>query len=357
MSATPDRDAVAALGLFDSAWYLARYEDVAGAGVDPLRHYLDYGMHEDRWPNRYFDPAWYRDTPLHYITEGEKSGRRPHPLFDPVWYRRAYAIPGQCLALAHYIANRFSGRFVPSPDLFAVPLVSPYRDDPASGIDPVEHYLDDMQATGQDPTPDRAVLRASGLIDDNYYLINGSDVLDASLDPADHYCRWGWREYRKPNIYFDPEWYEHTNPDVTRLRINPLVHYVLAGEPAGRRPVPYFDPAWYRAEYRVPPKQGALRHYLANRRKQRFSPTPLFDVHWYVARFGEAFGPTRDPFAHYLQAGMTQDIDPSRRFDAANYRRTHLLPPALGFTKASRPEQHHPLVHHLRAEYEYQSGR
>ncbi len=34
---------------FDANWYLKQYPDVAAAGVDPLRHYLDYGRHEGRF--------------------------------------------------------------------------------------------------------------------------------------------------------------------------------------------------------------------------------------------------------------------------------------------------------------------
>ena len=60
----------------------------------------------------------------------------------------------------------------------------------------------------------RASSAASGLIDPNYYLINGTDVHEAQLDPAEHFCRYGWRESRKPNIYFDTRWYLQTNPQV-----------------------------------------------------------------------------------------------------------------------------------------------
>jgi hypothetical protein len=235
--------------------------------------------------------------------------------------------------------------------LFAVPFMWPYRDDLAAGGDPIAHYLDDIEASGQDPFPDVSVVRGSGLIETNYYLVNSADVHAAENDPVSHYCRYGWREHRRPNIYFDPVWYEETNPDLARMQVNPLVHYILVGEPANRRPTAYFDPGWYRAEYDVPPGQTALAHYLANRRTQAVSPTPLFDVQWYMTRFGADLGPGRDPFAHYLQAGLTQDIDPSRGFSAARYRQTHLGRPSRGFTRMLRPEQHHPLVHFLRAEY------
>jgi hypothetical protein len=365
MAEADDRDGqkrqLAASGLFDAAWYQWRNEDVAAAAHDPLEHYVDYGAVEGRWPNRYFDPAWYRqDNPdvaaagidplLHYITDGEREGRRAHPLFNPVWYRQVYSVPETQLALGHFVSACRSGRVVPSSDLFPVPFMAPYRDDPPAGIDPIGHYLDDVG--GGDALPDLTVVGDSGLLDENYYLINAADVHEADVDPVQHYCRFGWRERRKPNIYFDPVWYTHTNPEVAQLRINPLVHYILAGEAANRRPVPFFDPDWYRTEYHIPDEQLALGHYLANRRKQEFSPTPLFDVKWYVARFGSELGTNRDPFAHYLQAGMTQDIDPSRWFNAARYRRTHLGRPSRGFLRMLRPDQHNPLVHHLRVEYE-----
>jgi len=42
-------------GLFDAGWYLARYPDVAGSGMDPLLHYLRFGIHEGRLPNPALD--------------------------------------------------------------------------------------------------------------------------------------------------------------------------------------------------------------------------------------------------------------------------------------------------------------
>ena len=361
MAEAIDRDSlireVTASGLFDAVWYLQRNDDVAIAGKDPLAHFLDYGWAEWRWPNRYFDPAWYRlnnadvavagvDPLLHYIRDGEREGRRPHPLFDPGWYRSAYDIPTAQLALGHYLANRTSGQFVPCPALFAVPLLAAYRDGPANGVDPVAHYLDHHAGT-----PDLDVVRASRLLDENYYLINAADVHGATADPSEHYCRYGWREYRQPSIYFDPVWYEQTNPGLSQLKINPLVHYSLVGERANRRPVPFFDPGWYRAEYAIPDDQLALGHYLLNRRKQRYSPTPLFDIKWYMVRFGDDLGPNRDPFAHYLQAGTTRDIDPSPEFDTARYRRRHLGRPSREFLRVLQPDRHNPLVHHLRSAY------
>ena len=351
-----------ASGLFDAAWYLATNPDVLDAGSEPLLHFCRYGWREGRWPNRYFDPAWYlqrnpdvrvADTNplLHYVRDGDREGRRPVRHFDSTWYRIAYDIPTDALTLAHFLIQRTSGRFAPTPELWVVPHLAPYCDDPAGGEDPFAHYMNDMMREQREPFPDSGIVMASGLIDPNYYMVSGADVHEAQLDPGEHFCRYGWRESRKPNIYFDTRWYLQTNTHVDRLRINPVVHYICEGEMAGRRPVPYFDPLWYRETYMIPPGQGALLHFLTRRRSQAFSPTPLFDVGWYVEQHpGELTG-NRDPFAQFLQAGTYRDIDPSPAFDTAAYRKRYLGRPSRQFRRHMLPDRDNPLVHHLRATY------
>jgi hypothetical protein len=349
-------------GLFDAAWYLLENPDVRAAGFDPLMHFCRDGWREGRRPNAYFDPAWYLDQHpdvraacvnplLHYLRHGDREGRRPVQHFDPAWYRAAYGIPADAVTLAHFLVQRTSGRYAPIPELWSVLHLVPYEDDPAAGDDPFAHYMDDMLQKGDESFPDLGVVAASGLLDANYYLMNGSDVQEARHDPLEHFCRYGWRELRKPNLYFDTGWYLLTNPGVARLKINPLVHYILAGEAGGRRPVVYFDPPWYRQHHEVPAGQSPLAHFLAHRRSQAFSPTPLFDVAWYVGQHADELAPNRDPFAHFLQAGTCRDIDPSPSFSTAEYRRRHLGRPTRRFRQLLRPERDNPLVHHLQTEY------
>src|SRR5665213_379263 len=238
---TAEAKELAASGLFDGAWYLTLHGDVAAAKLDPLLHFYRFGWPEKRSPNPYFDTAWYLEQSqdvatsginplLHYIRQGEAEGRRPTRHFDPAWYRAAYNLPGRAGALRHFLAHRHTGEFAPDWTLYAVPHLPPYRDTMTAGGDPFDHYLRDMRQLGHEAFPDPAIIAASGLLDTNYYLINGSDVHQAQLDPARHFCRYGWQEARRPNIYFDTTWYIRTNPEVARLRINPLLHYILHGE-------------------------------------------------------------------------------------------------------------------------------
>jgi len=72
--------------LFDADWYLSRYPDVAESGLDPLRHYVEFGWREGRDPSLFFSTRGYlkanRDIAeqginplLHYIEHGETEGR------------------------------------------------------------------------------------------------------------------------------------------------------------------------------------------------------------------------------------------------------------------------------------------
>lgn len=361
-SIEPEIQELAASGLFDAAWYLATNPDVQSANLNPLQHWSRFGCHEARNPNRYFDVSWYLEQNpdvratglnplLHYVRHGELEGRRPMSHFDPVWYRAAYDIPANNLALPHFLTFRGSGRYAPCPELYSLSRPQGSHGSLDAEEDMFASAIDRARECGTELFPDEEVVATSGLLDNNYYLINGSDVQEAELKPSLHFCKFGWREARKPNIYFDITWYLRSNPIVSRLRVNPLIHYIIEGEDAGRRPVIYFDPIWYRDRYRIRERTNALAHYLAHRRTREYSPNPLFDVEWYVQQSGARVGVNRDPFAHYLEFGTFEDVNPSPSFDAGNYRRKHLGRPSRAFRRLMNPELHNPLVHYLLSTY------
>jgi V8-like Glu-specific endopeptidase len=101
---------------FDAAWYLARYDDVADAGIDALAHFLSYGWREGRDPNAWFDTDGYRaaypdaagadmDPLTHYQRYGWAEERDPSALFDTSVYLGTNPdVAGFADgALAHYI--------------------------------------------------------------------------------------------------------------------------------------------------------------------------------------------------------------------------------------------------------------
>lgn len=79
---------ISASGLFDEKWYLQMYPDVAQSRLDPIKHYLKFGVSEGRNPSAHFDTQWYLDSYgdvakagvnplLHYIDFGRNEGRHP----------------------------------------------------------------------------------------------------------------------------------------------------------------------------------------------------------------------------------------------------------------------------------------
>lgn len=189
-------DAFKASGLFAAEWYSQTYPDVAQAGLDTMRHFLEVGWKEGRKPNPYFDPQWYlarnadvlatgMNPLLHYWRFGERENRQPCPLFETGWYRATYAAEiGAGSALAHYLAHRHLKRF--SPNRF---------------------------------------------FDIAYYLERNPDVAAADVDPLEHFVTTGFREGRPPSAVFDLHFYvrKHMRGDGR----DPLTHYFEVGRAAG----------------------------------------------------------------------------------------------------------------------------
>ena len=96
MRLAEDRDIaiIARSGLFDAAYYLRRYPDVATAGLDPIVHYVRCGARESRDPHPWFDTRFYWESypdlrrsginPLaHYARFGAQEGRLTNGFGQP----------------------------------------------------------------------------------------------------------------------------------------------------------------------------------------------------------------------------------------------------------------------------------
>jgi len=148
--------------LFDPAFYLRKYPDVAAAGVNPLCHYLKHGAAELRQPHPLFDPCFYLDRNpdvrragvnplLHYVLHGAAEDRKPHPLFEPSHYRNACAEPPARNLLAHFLE---SGAQAASPHpLFDCEAYLDAHPD-APDVNPLVHYLLSDAARPAAPMPE-----------------------------------------------------------------------------------------------------------------------------------------------------------------------------------------------------------
>ncbi len=209
--------------LFDTELYLEHYPDIAQAGLNPLIHYVSVGAREGRRVSLLFDAGWYlgknpdiaeaaRANPLaHYLTIGAGQGREANPLFDQAWYLRQYPQAAQeaSCALAHYAEFGLARRLSPHP-----------------------------------------------LFDGAYYLSLYPDVAEAHMNPLAHFLLRGHEEVRQPHPRFDVEWYRRAYPDVAEAGVNPLLHYLWEGAREGRRPEPDYsrapEPTPVASEIKVP---------------------------------------------------------------------------------------------------------
>ena len=157
---------------FDAGFYLARNPDLHAAQIDPLLHFLEFGVEEHRAPHPlidiayiqtttrgalgtparidtlaalletdvrpspWFDPTWYADQldrpPAqgrlrHFLTQGVWEGRQPCATLDPDWYAARHPdVPADPYeALSHFIhLGEAMGRIGAAPDDAPAPLES-----------------------------------------------------------------------------------------------------------------------------------------------------------------------------------------------------------------------------------------
>ena len=85
----------------------------------------------------------------------------------------------------------------------------------------------------------------AGFLDPAWYLNRYPDLAGGSLDPYQHFVRFGATEARDPNPFFDTAWYVEHYPDVSASGLVPLLHYPRFGAAELRNPHPHFDAVYY----------------------------------------------------------------------------------------------------------------
>jgi FkbM family methyltransferase len=79
------------------------------------------------------------------------------------------------------------------------------------------------------------LIRTSSLFDKDWYLGHNPDVVQANLDPAIHYLRFGGFEGRDPGPDFNSDHYLSNYSDVKQAGMNPLIHFIKYGRKEGRQ--------------------------------------------------------------------------------------------------------------------------
>ncbi len=237
----------AALGLdphplFDTAYYLMRYPDVAARGENPLAHYLAPGAAETLSPHPLFDSRFYVQnnpdmwgagvTPLeHYLTNwntgGRYGARDPHPLFDTSYYRGVnpdLAASGE-QPLMHYLHHGADEPWDPHPLFDRGYYLDAVPEAATSPLPPLVHYLRAMQPVNPHP-----------FFDHGFYRANNPDLDPGQMDLFAHYVARGGAERRSASLYFCTNFYLETHPTVAESGVHPLYHYMVYGRVDNLRP-------------------------------------------------------------------------------------------------------------------------
>jgi glycosyltransferase involved in cell wall biosynthesis len=293
--------------LFDVAFYLRTYPDVAAEGTDPFDHFLNGGWKEGRCPIAGFDAAYYTQiTPEaanhnvgawgHYVSDGWKLGLSPNVLFDAKWYSQWMEADLKETGdlFAHYLHQGWMEGLAPhpcfDPSWYRRQLVG----EGLSEAD-IVHYERIGFKEGISPSP---------MFDEAWY--KKTYLADHDLPGLPHYLVHGWGFKLHPHPLFDSHFYAAAHPDLTEPA---LQHYVRTGENSGARPNEMFSPVQYVAMHRsnIPMGMSPFAHFVADGDRSHFSPSIDFRSRRYWSRF-LSYSDHNAPLWHYMFFGRHYNL-------------------------------------------------
>jgi hypothetical protein len=75
---------------------------------------------------------------------------------------------------------------------------------------------------------DKIAIIMSGWFDDKYFIDNNTD-LQTKLTAIEYFTKYGWREYRNPNRWFNIKSFLSKYPEIKKRGVNPLVSFLTNG--------------------------------------------------------------------------------------------------------------------------------
>jgi len=165
------------------------------------------------------------------------------PFFDEDFYRRSnpdlQSFTGDLLS--HFMLHGHREQRSPHPNFPLSAYVARTPDVSELGANPFAHYLVSSRIVSVKHYPyflSKSECDVYSIIfdkfDHNYYRSTNADLISAEFDLPLHYIRYGWREHRNPNAFFDTAFYLRENPDIQQSGVNPFWHYIVHGQLEGR---------------------------------------------------------------------------------------------------------------------------
>lgn len=122
---------------------------------------------------------------------------------------------------------------------------------------------------------------------------------------------------------FDQAWYLSTYPDIKAAGFEPLAHYVNLGDAEGRRPNAYFDPDFYRSQFdrRSLKSVCALYHYGVMGEALGLKASGAFSAQRYLTSNVPLRAFVRHPLTHFLHLGRAGGLAANQRVRLAETER------------------------------------
>jgi len=197
--------------IFDGDFYLNIYPDIRDAGIDPLKHYCEFGSTEGRLPNALFDPIYYREKNMdaddttepivHYVKNNSKQ-LDTHPLFDAKYYSQKLKLINETID---------------------------------EGETLLEHFLDRGY---------KKEISTSPHFDSNFYLDEYPNIRQFKLNPILHYLTFGEKEGYCPSKEFVPDFFEFPHlsaeENIMVFRSKTKLQYYIENKIAHNKPFQKF---------------------------------------------------------------------------------------------------------------------
>lgn len=163
------------------------------------------------------------------------------------------------------------------------------------------------------------IIRKSGLLDEDFYLLSYPEVRSLDIDPIEHYVKFGAAEGRNPSAGFNTNLYVQAQGGIDPAVINPLVHYILHGQVG--------------VNENCLPQNAEAR---CEKDVEIIRASGLFDSDYYRNTYPDMVTFEGDPLWHFAYHGWREGRNPNRHFETQAY-----------INAAGRPAEENPLVHYI----------
>ena len=171
--------------------------------------------------------------------------------------------------------------------------------------------------------------RLEQAFDSAYYLSKNPDVLKKGFDPLTHYLKFGWKENRRPNSWFNPVEYVQRHPELLDSDTIPFLHFLTYRD----QPEGVLDKALsalrknrvlYWADKYLADDEG-LRPLIVSSNMPGPEELNLarkhFDEEYYTSQNQDVADKWVSPLLHFMTLGWIEMRDPNPDFSVSYYLR------------------------------------